>query len=122
LGGAGNDSLLGRGGNDILIGRAGADSLVEDFGAVILIGGTTSFDTNMTTLMAIRDEWVQAIPYEARVDHLRNGGGLNGTIRLAPSTVTQDISKDTLTGGLDNDWFWIASPDTSDATGDESIN
>jgi hypothetical protein len=45
--------------------------------------------------------------YQARVDHLMSGGGLNGTFRLSASTVFSDGAADTLTGnsGAGLDWF-----------------
>jgi hypothetical protein len=51
--------------------------------------------------------------YQARVDHLMSGGGLNGTFRLSASTVFADGVADTLTGnsGADLDWFFTDALD-----------
>lgn len=48
-----------------------------------------------------------------RVTHLKNGsGGLNGTTKLAGTTISNDSgATDQLTGGGDIDWFFKSSGD-----------
>ena len=59
-----------------------------------------------------------------RVALLRNGGGLNGSNVLNSTTVPNDSSIDTFTGGLALDWFFANLPqDTiSDFIAPEQIN
>src|SRR5262249_54812383 len=79
VGGGGNDTLLGGSGNDILIGGLGSDTLNGNGGDDILIGGTTSYDANPAALCALLAEWGRTdASYSTRVNHLKNGGGLNG--------------------------------------------
>jgi hypothetical protein len=44
--------------------------------------------------------------YIDRIDHLRNGGGLNGAFLLNTGTVAHDNSVDVLVGSSGLDWFW----------------
>src|SRR5207249_9161495 len=100
LGGAGNDSIVGGGGNDAIsgpggadtidgsagfdlaIGGAGEDKVAGSAGEDILIGGTTSYDADVSALVNIIAEWTSANTNAVRIDHLRNGGGLNGAAVL----------------------------------------
>jgi ELWxxDGT repeat protein/VCBS repeat-containing protein len=107
LGGAGNDTLTGGRGRDILIGGLGADSLTGGPGDDILIAGTTAHDANPAALFQILSEWSRTdLTYLQRIDHLRNGGGLNDGYLLNASTVANDQSVDVLTGSSGTDWFW----------------
>jgi hypothetical protein len=113
LGGAGNDQLMGGGGRDLLIGGLGSDTLLGSDGDDILIGGTTAHDTNLTALTALMAEWTRTdLGYAERIDHLQNGGGLNGSYRLNTSTVFSDGIANTLTGGAGLDWFFANDLDT----------
>src|SRR5262245_54662984 len=105
-GGRGNDILVGDAldnvliggpGRNILIGGLGSDTLNASTGGLgedILIGGRTAFDSNPSALKLIKAEWSRpdtlTSTYKTRVDHLMNGGGLNGTIRLNTTTVFAD--------------------------------
>ena len=55
------------------------------------------------------DEWTRTDQtYQQRVDHLLSGGGLNGNIRVNPSTVHDDGDVDILDGAPKTiwlDWF-----------------
>ncbi len=113
---AGDDVLLGAGGADDLNGGAGRDLLIAGLGVDrlsgnqdddILIGGTTTHDGNTASFAAIMAEWTRTdLTYAQRIDHLRNGGGLNGQIKLNSSTVFDDSASDFLTGSTGLDWFW----------------
>jgi len=113
IGGAGDDHLDGGSGRDILIGGDGADRLVSGASGAILIGGPTAYDTDRHGLCLIADEWTRPdATYAQRVEHLTNGGGLNGDARLTAATVRNDGAVDALTGGADDDWFIVEHRDT----------
>jgi Ca2+-binding RTX toxin-like protein len=110
VGGAGNDTITGGDGRDVVIGGDGSDKLTGGGDDDILIGGRTSFDADLAALDAILAEWNSPATYKFRVDHLIGAapGGLNGSYRLIPgTTVFNDGVKDTLTGGLGVDMFFV---------------
>jgi hypothetical protein len=79
----------------------------------ILIGGTTDHDSNLAALNAIMAEWGRTdLPgtaqqqYNARVDHLRLGGGLNGDFLLTAATVHDDAASDRLYADARWEWFF----------------
>jgi Ca2+-binding RTX toxin-like protein len=117
LGGDGNDTLDGGDGKNLLIGGIGADTLAAGYGDDILISGTTHLDATRWALLAVLAEWTRTDLvgtaeqiYAQRIDHLRNGTGLNGPkARLDATTVSADADADTLTGGAGLDWFWTSS-------------
>lgn len=111
MGGVGDDLLVGGSGRDLIIGGAGADRIVGNASDDILIAGLTAFDTSHSALCAIMDEWTRTDQtYTQRVDHLRYGGGLNGSIKLdtegSDATVFDDGAADILTGSSGTDWFF----------------
>lgn len=113
-GGEGNDLLFGGNGNDLLIGGVGADYLLGNAGDDILIAGSTAHDAHDQSLLVIMDEWTRRdLSYSLRVRDLRDGGGLNGDVRLssagADRTVFSDNSSDVLAGGPGSDWFCFSS-------------
>jgi Ca2+-binding RTX toxin-like protein len=112
VGGAGNDTLLGGSGNDLLIGGLGNDVLHGNGGDDVLIGGTTSYDANLTALCALQREWGRTdASYTTRVNHLKGGaGGLNGSFILTTATVFDDGVTDTLYGDAGSDWFFARIP------------
>jgi len=91
-----------------------------------VIHGATTYDSNDTALLALLAEWARAdrgITYATRVDHLRNGGGLNGAFLLNGSTVFDDGDPDSLNGQGGFDWFWAMGADTvSDFSLGEMVN
>jgi hypothetical protein len=113
VGGTGKDTLSGGSGTNVLTGGAGADKLTGGTGDDLLVGGSTAFDVDPTGLTAIRAKWASGTPYADRVNNLKVGGGLNGTVVLGPATVTDD-AKDKLTGGKGLDWFVVGLGDTLD--------
>ena len=65
-------------------------------------------------LFLLLAEWNrQDLEYGDRINHLRNGGGLNGNVLLNAGTVAHDNSVDVLIGSSGLDWFW----DNIDANG-----
>jgi Ca2+-binding RTX toxin-like protein len=123
MGGHGSDTLNGAGGKDVLIGGTSADTLRGGVGEDLLIGGTTSHDGNLTSMQAIKAEWDRTLDYGLRIGNLRNGGGLNGLVRLNSTTVFADASTDTMIGGTDlRDWFWGTRAEASDEAANEQFN
>ena len=104
--------------SEALIGGAAADTLTGGAGEVVFIGGTTSFDTNPAALKNLYTEWHRLdADYATRVDHLRNGGGLNGGTVLRPNglnpgTVSGDGQADLITAGGGLDFFLRDAADT----------
>lgn len=112
VGGRGSDRLIGGSGRNVLIGGTGADNISGNGGDDLLIAGSTSHDFNVSALKTILAEWGNvAIPYASRVANLRAGvAGVRLQAAGAGATIFNDAaSVDSLTGGLDNDWFF-ASP------------
>jgi Ca2+-binding RTX toxin-like protein len=118
VGGQGNDILIGNpfanildggAGFDLLIGRDGADILIGGDGDDVLIGCSTQYD-NIPALLKLLEEWTSGSSYDDRVSHLTAGGGLNGLILLTPTTVTDDMVGDILTGSAGTDFFWAKLP------------
>jgi hypothetical protein len=123
VGKGGDDTLSGGAGRDILIGGTGADKLDGGAGDDILIGGTTAHDASTAALLALAQEWSrQDAITSTRIGHLRTGGGLNGTFLLNSSTVTDDGTADSLTGGSEFDWFWAGGQDHTDQAAGDQLN
>jgi SdrD B-like domain/RTX calcium-binding nonapeptide repeat (4 copies)/Bacterial Ig-like domain len=128
IGGAGNDILKGGSLRDLLIGGTGADTLDAKGGDDLVIAGLTAFDGSEAALSAIMAEWSRSDQtYEDRVDHLRNGGGLNGSVLLTAATVSDDDDVDSVAGGSGRDWYFgrLSGPSMdliTDLTADEEVN
>ena len=106
IGGDGDDLIVGGDGRDLLIGGFGADRLVGNTGDDILIAGTTDHDANEAALFAVMGEWTRTdADFGTRVNHLKNGDGLNGTSLVNSLTVHDDGAADVLTGSAGQDWF-----------------
>lgn len=106
LGGTGDDLLTGGGGRDLLIGGDGADRIVGNGEDDILIADWTVHDDSPSALSAIMDEWTRTDRcYLDRINNLRFGTGLNGSIILDNTTIFADDDADVLTGSSGNDWF-----------------
>ena len=106
-GGDGNDELSGGDGRNILIGGNGADYLVGGSDQDLLLSDKYHSESTALALQSMLVEWVQATPYQTRIDHLlgTTPGGANGSYVLSSATVTVDASADYLTGGGGQDWF-----------------
>ncbi len=104
---SGNDTLNGGNGRDVMIGGNGFDQLTAGSDEDLVIGNRTTYDTNVSALIAIMTEWKSAsLIYQQRVANLRNGVGLNNQFPLKTNTVLADSAADTLQGQDDTDWFW----------------
>jgi len=105
-GGDGNDTINGSTGQNILIGGYGTDTLNGGSGQDLLIGGKLTGDAGLyaglTRLMA---EWASRKTITVRRTGLKSGGGLNGSLKLNSSSISNDGVKDVLTGGSGRDWF-----------------
>jgi uncharacterized protein (TIGR03118 family) len=127
-GGAGNDMLRGGGGSsillgstgddflhggkkarNILIGGEGSDHLQGGKRSDILIGGSTTHDTNDQALMQILAAWNADTSSSDRIAVLRNG--TNGVPKLDSTTVVDDGAADRLFGGQGTDWYFSTLPD-----------
>ncbi len=107
VGGDNDDDLIGSQGRDVIIGGRGADRLVGNQGDDLLIAGFTNHDTDLIALCAILDEWSRTdLNYTQRFNHLRLGGGLNGSYLLNDLTSHDDGAVDRLTGSSDRDLFF----------------
>jgi len=122
-GSIGNDMLVGDANANVLIGGArrnviidgsGSDAVTGGGGDNILIGGSTIWDSNMTALQAIMQEWTNPnLTFDARVNALRRGIVVNNvTYALNRNTVTADNSPDNLIGGHGQNWFFFDFDDT----------
>ncbi len=127
IGGQGNSLIVGSGANGVLAGGAGRNLIIAGGqgtsadqarltgggGDNLLIGGTTSYDRNLSALNALFAEWTRTDETVAqRVAHLRYGGGFNGSHVLNSSTISEGSAQDTLTGGTGADWFLYGAADT----------
>src|SRR5690606_23770050 len=117
LGQAGQDQIQGGRGRDLLIGGAGVDDLMGHMDEDILVGGSTAFDADLASLLAIFDEWSSTErSFSERMQNLTDGTGsperLNGDVYLlAGSTVIDDADGDALDGGPDSDWVFVGVGD-----------
>jgi Ca2+-binding RTX toxin-like protein len=89
-----------------MIGGDGADRIVGNGDDDILIADWTTHESSPSALCAIMDEWTRTDrSYMERIDNLRLGTGLNGTVVLNTTTIFADADADKLTGGAGSDWF-----------------
>jgi Ca2+-binding RTX toxin-like protein len=131
IGGNDNDHLIAGNGKDVLIGGKGADLLEGGNGDDLLIAGSTAFDTNNAphrkAICAIDDEWTRGTGgWKGHIDHLTNGGGLNGAVLLNAATVFDDADVDVVLGQNGKDWLLSntsggSALDLTDATKDEIV-
>ena len=107
VGGQGNDTINGGSGKSLLIGGSGADTINGGTSEDILISSYTNYDNNLPALASILAEWQSPLTFDQRVNHLRNGGGLNGkNVLVADVTVHNDVVPDVVTAGAGRDWLW----------------
>jgi hypothetical protein len=97
----------GDSGRNLMIAGLSSATLNGGNGENILIGGTTQWDYDPVALAAIMAEWTRTdLAYADRVDHLLNGGGLNGAYLLNATTVTGNGAGNTLLGGAGLDLYF----------------
>jgi Ca2+-binding RTX toxin-like protein len=128
VGGSGSNVLYGGSARNLLIAGLGSGSLYAGIAGDILIGGTTSFDSdtlsNQWALAYIMAEWDSADSYATRIKTLQNGGGLNGSYVLNSTTVFDNSLTNYLYGyslatGAGLDWFFAHHARTN---GDQVYN
>ncbi len=72
--------------------------------------GQLSYELDPVAINAIMAEWTRTDRTAAqRVDALKNGTGLNGTLVLNSTTISNDTSADVMTGSSGDDWFLFDS-------------
>jgi Ca2+-binding RTX toxin-like protein len=123
----GSDRLVGGSQRDIVLGGLGADTLLGGNGDDLMISGTTSYEVNREALFKIYAEWISARTFAQRTANIwGNGTGTraneNYFLTSDPSdgiedTVFSDSDIDSLTGGLNQDWFFASLNDTDDFVG-----
>jgi hypothetical protein len=113
VGGSGNGyALIGGSARNLLIaGAEGYATLNAGPAGDIVIGGTTSYDSNTTALAYIMAEWDSSDSYSTRLSKISNGGGLNRSYVLNNTTVFDNGVTDYLYGynpasGNSLDWFF----------------
>ncbi len=111
-GGNGNDTIDGGAGRDLLIGGLGADTIKGGGGEDLLISQSLTYAANLAKLREVMAEWTRTdVGYTTRIDHLKNGGGLNGVTRLALGYLVDDAIADLMiSGGSELDWFLAKLP------------
>ena len=121
-GGGGTDELHGGSGRNILIGGTGSDALIGGSDQDVLLSDSYNNETNPLALQSLLVEWVQATPYQTRIDHLLGiiPGGASGMYSFNSSTVTADSSADYLNGNVGQDWF-LAKPG-QDVLNDKAVD
>ncbi len=103
VGNGGNVLSGGNGRRNLLIAGARASTLLGGDDQDILIGGTTVYDRDPTSLQAIMAYWTGPDSYATRVANLRSGIGVP---LLNATKVTGNGGRNTLTGRLGLDLFY----------------
>src|SRR2546421_232444 len=69
---------------------------------------STTHDADPAQLCSLLAEWSRTDKtYAQRITDLRNGGGLNGSVKLDDSSLIADAAVDTANGGGGNDLFFL---------------
>jgi hypothetical protein len=133
IGGNGTNTINGGSGRSILIGGKGKDTVTGGSGNDILIAGYTDFDISSLAhdlaLDSILAEWQSGNSYGTRINHIKNGGGLNGSNKLTWGGTVHDNSTSNankLTGagepGAHNWFFANVSHTTTNRSAGEQLN
>lgn len=99
LGGAGNDTLNAGSGRAFMIGGLGLDRITGGSGSDLIVDGQTTSDNDAAALAHILADWISALTYDQRADHVI-ADHLGGT------NVIHDGSVDILLGAGDDDLFF----------------
>jgi hypothetical protein len=112
VGNGGNTLIGGTGRRNLLIAGSSASTLQGGDDDDILIGGTTAYDQDIASLLAIMNYWsTTPDDYATRVGNLLAG---NGVPLLDPTTVTSNGGGNTLTGGAGLNLYYGNAGDTTD--------
>ena len=105
LGGVGNDTITAGNGYNLIIGGKGADTITAGDGSNLIIGGYTHFDSSVSNLQTIENEWSRTdITIAQKQSDLT--AGINGVKLGAGSTVIDDLAADLVTVGKGKNWIW----------------
>jgi hypothetical protein len=110
----------------VLIGGGGQDSIFDhnQSNDSIVIGGNTSYNTNLTAIVAILADWTKSgATFIDRVTTLKTGTTAGLYTLQSKLTVFDDGFADSLGGLAGTDWFFArVGQDTTDVEpGDETI-
>lgn len=123
VGGDAADNVSAGSGRSLLIGGLGSDTVSGGAGQDIVIGAYTDYDHNLGALASILAEWQSANALQTRINHLRNGGGLNGNnVLVADITVHNDAVPDVIYGGAGPNWLWGGPSEFKDATSQDTTD
>jgi hypothetical protein len=112
VGNGGNTLTGGNGRRNLLIAGSSASTLQGGDDDDILIGGTTAYDKDVASLLALMDYWSgSSDDYGTRVANLLAG---NGVPLLDPTTVTSNGGGNTLTGSAGLNLYYGSDSDTTD--------
>jgi hypothetical protein len=112
VGNGGNTLIGGNGRRSLLVAGSSASTLIAGDDDDILIAGTTAYDTDLASLMAIMAYWSgSADDYGTRVGNLLSG---NGVPLLDSTMVTSNGGGNTLMGGPGLNLYYGNSLDTTD--------
>jgi hypothetical protein len=112
VGNGGNILTGGSGRRNLLIAGSSASTLQGGDDDDILIGGTTAYDKDIASLMAIMNYWsTTSDDYATQVGNLLAG---NGVPLLDPTTVTSNGGGNTLTGGSGLNLYYGNDMDITD--------
>jgi hypothetical protein len=112
VGNGGNVLTGGPGRRNLLIAGSSASTLQGGDDDDILIGGTTAYDKDLASLLALMDYWsASSDDYATRVGNLLAG---NGVPLLDPTTVTSNGGGNTITGGPGLNLYYGNDTDNAD--------
>jgi RTX calcium-binding nonapeptide repeat (4 copies) len=118
VGNGGDDLIRGGGGRDILIGGDGRDDLNNKAGnpGTIYVDGITAASVSTpAALKALRAEWTRTDANDAQKKaHITNGGGLNGSVKLNATTISNDVDVDIIHPGTGVDLIFLHTGDLLD--------
>lgn len=124
IGRQGNDTLVGGSQRDLLFGGLGSDLIFGGAGEDILVAGVTLHDIDRNALIQIYREWISTRTFTQRTRNIWGNGRpvsnegnfvLNSDASDAiTDTVFADNEVDSLSGGLNQDWFFVSLNDLND--------
>jgi hypothetical protein len=123
VGGDGADLITGGNGRSLLIGGLGVDTVTGGAAQDIVIGSNTDYDHNLPALASILAEWQTSTSIQTRTNHIRLGGGLNGSnVLVADVTVHNDLATDVIRGGAGPNWLWGQPAELKDKTSSDIVD
>lgn len=127
IGLGGNDTIVGGSQRDLLFGGIGGDLMQGGSGDDLLVSARTAYDTNHQAILGLFAEWMTVRTFAQRTANLwGNGNGTRSNSNYflnsnsadpIVDTVFADDENDSLSGGLNQDWFFASVNDLTDFTG-----